>query len=224
MTYYEHERLWAPATVVMTAALVGPGLVIITEGMSEFLFIWPAHLFGITVSSLLHVLIGRHVNRHVRVDEEGLWVDGELVVAAGDIVAVGVAGDPIAGHLHLVGGSQLPRPRNHPTPSRSSLLQHSWARVVEAPGIDTVGVVTRARDLARGSWLDGVTVVTKRWYERGLREAWIIASYRPARLGEALSKAAPDAHLISTHDPYAPTSEGSTAPGVAAPGPDHQPG
>lgn len=216
MTYYEHRRLVTPSMICIAGALIIPGVLAYRDALGQWWEAWPLHLLFGTVIVLWYVTIARYSNRHVRVDDDGLWVDGELVAAPEEIVALGSTHDPVIfGGMRLVGTSSLPRPRGDATGRRSLWGQSSWARVVEVPGVEESAVITRERDLVKGSWLErNVVVVTDRWYARGFREAWLISSYRPARLTEALSRVAPTAHRQLADDSTASPRPGPGAAGV----------
>lgn len=221
MTYYEHRRLVPPSIIFFAVSLIGPGVLVYRDALGQWWEAWPVHLVVGTVLVLWWVGIARYANRHVRVDETGLWIDGELAVAAEDIRWVGTIGDGLYGHLTEVGSTALPRPRNHPTRHRTVWSQHNWARVIRAPDLGELAVATRARDQARGSWLDGVVVFTDAWYGRGMREAWLLCTYRPTKLSEALLRAAPQVETLVTR---AASARNVGTPEIAAPDLDDQPG
>ena len=212
MTYYEHKRFWSPIVVLVGLALGTPAVLTVWDSPGDILALWPAHLIVGSIWTWFYFMSGRHANRHLRVDQDGVWIDEELAVEAQDIIAIDVVNDPRFGSLHEVGGPHLPGPGDDPTKRGTIWLQRNWARIVEAPAVGETGVVTRARDLARGSGMDSIMVLTEQWYAQGLREAWLLATYRPVQLAEALFRAAPHAQAAFVDEVPAP---GTAAPGIA---------
>lgn len=190
MVHYRHRRYWGVAPPMLAAALAG-GLVYAMWGepWEEWVAVWPMALFALALWGWYWFLVGRYISRRVEVADDGLWIDGEWQVGAGDIVAVGLAQDPLgSAHLRRVDGG-------------SYWLQRSWVRVIEVEGLGKVAV-PRSRDYARGSGWHAVLVVSKRAHGRGhaadYRKGWLVGTYRDRSLVEAIQRVSPEARFIET--------------------------
>ena len=189
---YEHRRMISGSTALLLVGVLIPGLWVYRDDLAGYLEAWPVHLVMLALPVWHWFMVGRHVDRHVRVDRRGLWIDGELVVEPQDIVGLGATDDRFWS-LHLKDVRSLTEGRRR---VRGGIWnQKAWVNVIEAPGFDHPAAVTRQKDLARGSAWAGVIVQTEQWLHEGYRDAWLIGSVRPRDLLDALCTIAPDAQL-----------------------------
>lgn len=189
---YEHRRMISLSSIIVLIAVVLPGPVAWRDDLAGYVELWPVHVALLAVPAWHWFMVGRHVDRHVRVDRRGLWVDGELVVRPQDIVGLGTSADKFW-TIHMKELRRLTAGRRS---ARGGIWnQKSWVNVIRAPGFDHTAAVTRQKDLARGSWWSGVIVQTDQWLHEGHRDAWLIASHRYQDLFDALFAIAPNAQL-----------------------------
>lgn len=197
---YEHRRMISRSTVVVLGAVLVPGPLAYRDDLAGIVEIWPA-LLGLLVLPVWHwFMVGRHVDRHVRVDSRGLWVDGELVVRPEEVVGLGTTVDKFWS-FHMDELESLTEGRR--TVRGGIWSQKAWVNVIESPGFDRPAAVTRRKDLARGSWWNGVIVQSEQWLHEGYRDAWLIGSSRYRELFEALFAIAPHAQLPQGRPPGA---------------------
>lgn len=204
-----HQRfVVSPFAVVVSAVLLFPVGLLVWDpdggGLTTSVLGWHPLLPVIWLSGvglLLQTWLWsiRPALRSVRVDDEGLWVDGELVVEPHHVDAFGVLAPARRGAAF--GSERLP------TRDGAGLLERVGAHFspdgwVRRHGLPTGGSVAipGAQDVGGRSGLDRVIVVLDRHVDRHVRDGWGIATWRARELLEALARMAPDAERLGAAD------------------------
>lgn len=180
MVWFRRRGFFGLSSAVFLGVLAGIPVHVNRTDWEAWVITWPAHLFFLALFAAHWWFVGRHANRAVRVDDDGLWVGGELAVPASRIIAVVPATDTGTAELQRMGEVD-----------RGAWVQGSWGRFTRPAGSEPV-VVTRDRDLGRGTWNRGAIVTTDE-YEPGedFRKGWFVPAYRRERLLDALVAVAP---------------------------------
>lgn len=195
---YEHRRLIPPSVMFMTGAVGSLIIFGAVENFPMWVELWWLQVLSAVFIWTFWFIVGRGADRAVKVDTAGLWVDDELVVEAHEIRGLSTrVGDEDTRHIHAATRKQM---------HMSLWSQASYVVIHEEPTWSHAAAATRERDLARGTWLNGVMVATSAFMGPGMREAWYLASYRSRDLYEALQRIAPQAE-----GPHAPDAARGTA-------------
>lgn len=206
MVHFEQRPLWSPVALGCCGISGGMGVWTLWYDPTFALAVWylPFGLIGMAV--MIWVTIGRHAHRTLRVDDEGVWIDGDLAIQPSQVVAITAAADldPVGTVMHL-----RARPGHE-----LSFLQHNWLRVLEVDGHGTV-VISRERDLGRATGFGGIVVVTDE-SDEGHPAGWFLPSLRRRQLGAALLAIAPDADVAAARDPRPAPLRAIEPPGAAA--------
>lgn len=212
MVHFRQRWFWGPIPILVVGGMLGTSVVANWgESLEGWLRYWPADVFVLLMVAWYWALVVRYSSRHVVVDDDGLWIDGELQARPEDVVAVALVQDP-ASALHLKrldARADSSRPMKYWF-GRDAWFHRTWNRVLEVEGFGRVAV-PRSNDLARATGWHAVLVVSRRHHEHGrlraYRQGWLIGTYREKRLGAALFTIAPAAEFVD----HAPDVRGRLA-------------